>query len=125
MEYGEFIKSVSERADLEREQAEKASRATLSSLAERLAGGEFTDLASQLPQELQDAVMEAESAGEGHSLSADEFVAVVARRESAGIEEARPHVKAVLTTVRDAVTQGEFDDLLSQLPDDFRELVEA
>ena len=125
MEYGEFIKSVSEQANLERDQAEKATRAALSTLAERLAGGEFTDLATQLPQELQEAVLEAERAGEGRSLSADEFVAVVARRESAGVEEARPHVKAVLATVRDAVTPGEFDDLLSQLPSDFRELVEA
>lgn len=125
MQYGQFIQSVSERANLEREEAEKASRATLSALAERLAGGEFTDLASQLPQELHDAVVKDDRAGEGHSLSADEFVAVVAMRESAGVEEARPHVKAVLTTVRDAVTQGEFDDLLSQLPDDFRALVET
>lgn len=125
MQYGRFITSVFERAELDRDQAEKATHATLSTLAERLRGGEYTDLASQLPQELQDAVLEAERAGEGRSLSAEEFVAIVAKRESAGIDEAGPHVKAVLTTVRDAITQGEFDDLLSQLPDDFAELVET
>jgi uncharacterized protein (DUF2267 family) len=30
---------------------------------------------------------------------------------------------ATMTTVREAVTPGEFDDITSQLPQDYRELV--
>jgi uncharacterized protein (DUF2267 family) len=33
-------------------------------------------------------------------------------------------VRAVLTTLRDAVTHGEFDDVMSQLPKEFQELVQ-
>ena len=51
--YDEFIKQVQGRGHVEsREEAERATRATLQTLAERLAGGEPHDLASQLPPEL-------------------------------------------------------------------------
>lgn len=53
MKYDEFIKEVQERGHMvSRESAEEAARATLRTLAERLAGGEPHDLASQLPEEL-------------------------------------------------------------------------
>jgi uncharacterized protein (DUF2267 family) len=40
--------------------------------------------------------------------------------ECAGVAELA--VDAVLVTLRDAVTPGEFDDVLSQLPQDFKRL---
>src|SRR5947209_11217991 len=53
MKYDEFISQVQHRAKLNsREDAVRASSATLETLGERLAGGEAKDLASQLPQEL-------------------------------------------------------------------------
>ena len=57
MKYGEFIKEVQDRGHMDsREEAEKATRATLEALAERLAGGEPHDLASQLPPELAPSI---------------------------------------------------------------------
>jgi uncharacterized protein (DUF2267 family) len=53
MRYDELIGQVRERGRLDsREEAERATRAVLETLGERLAGGEPHDLASQLPQEL-------------------------------------------------------------------------
>jgi uncharacterized protein (DUF2267 family) len=53
----------------------------------------------------------------------DEFVRRVAERGDVALDEARSGAAAVLTTVREAVTPGEFDDVLSQLPQEYRELV--
>ena len=53
MKYDEFIGQVQHRAGLgSHTEAECATRATLETLAERLAGGEAHDLAAQLPPEL-------------------------------------------------------------------------
>ena len=53
MKHDEFIGQVQHRARLSsRGAAERATRATLEPLAERLAGGEADDLAAQLPLEL-------------------------------------------------------------------------
>jgi len=49
LNYDEFISQVQRRANLDsREEAERATRATLETLGERLAGGEAKDLAAQL-----------------------------------------------------------------------------
>jgi uncharacterized protein (DUF2267 family) len=47
----------------------------------------------------------------------------VAERGDVGPDEAGSGAGAVLTTVREAVMPGEFDDVLSQLPQEYRELV--
>jgi uncharacterized protein (DUF2267 family) len=43
--------------------------------------------------------------------------------DGTGAPGSRHVAAAVLITVRDAVTPGEFDDVLSQLPQEYRELV--
>ena len=53
----------------------------------------------------------------------DEFVRRVAQRAHVEPEEARTGAVAVLVTVREAVTSGELHDVLSQLPQEYRELV--
>ena len=53
MKYDEFIKHVQTVAQLDsREEAERATRATLEIIRERVVGDEAKDLASQLPKEL-------------------------------------------------------------------------
>jgi uncharacterized protein (DUF2267 family) len=123
--YEEFIKAVRERAGLDSDQAEKAVRATLNTLAQRLAGGEPKDLASQLPEELKEAVQLTTGAGAGDPLSKEEFVHTVAEREGRPDEEAERDVRAVFATLRDAVTPGEWDDIEAQLGKEYRELVAA
>jgi uncharacterized protein (DUF2267 family) len=123
MQYGEFMKDVRERAGIDEDRAEKAVRATLNTLAQRLAGGEPHDLASQLPEELKETVELTTGEGAGIRWDADEFVAKVAAREGCSPEQAREHVRAIFAALRDAVTPGEFDDITSQLDRSYRELL--
>jgi uncharacterized protein (DUF2267 family) len=123
MQYGEFMKDVRERAGIDEDRAEKAVRATLNTLAQRLAGGEPHDLASQLPEELKETVELTAGEGAGIRWDADEFVAKVAAREGCSPEQARDHVRAIFAALRDAVTPGEFDDIVSQLDRSYAELL--
>jgi uncharacterized protein (DUF2267 family) len=125
VKYNEFMQSVRERGGLDDDQADKAVRATLNTLAQRLAGDEPYDLAAQLPEELKLTTIFTTEAGFGHDLSAQQFVETVAHREGCPAEPARRHVQAVMSTLRDAVTDGEWDDIESQLGSDYRELVGA
>jgi uncharacterized protein (DUF2267 family) len=121
MKYDEFIESVRRRTGLPREAAEKLTHATLQVLAERISGGEAEDLQAQMPKDLKEdlAVPKEEPA---QSFGAAEFTRRVADR--AGLDQAAAQIgaAAVLATIRDAVTPGEFDDVLSQLGREFAAL---
>ncbi len=79
MKHDEFIGQVQYRARLSsRGDAERATRATLETLAERLAGGETNDLASQLPREIGEHLRR-EWSGIGERFSLDEFFRRVRR----------------------------------------------
>jgi uncharacterized protein (DUF2267 family) len=120
MKYDEFIARVAENVGVSSAEAEKLTSATLETLAERISGGEARDLAAQLPLPLQDALLPASEEAEGFSFK--EFVRRTAERAGMDAGVAEIAVDAVLVTLRDAVTPGEFDDVLSQLPQDFKRL---
>ena len=121
MDYATFTRTTAERAGLPEETAERIEHAPLQTLADRITGGEAQDLAAQLPRPLQDDLRPPRK--EAEAFDVDEFVRRVAERGDVGPDEARSGAAAVLTTVREAVTPGEFDDVLSQLPQEYRELV--
>jgi uncharacterized protein (DUF2267 family) len=56
-------------------------------------------------------------------MSLADFVRRVAEREGAAPEEAREYARAVLRTLREAISEKEFDDLFAELPDEYAELV--
>ncbi len=121
MDYAELVGRIEDTSGLDTEGAEQALAATLTTLAERISEEEANDLASQLPGEVKGQLMGAPADGE--VFSADEFVKRVADREG-GVppDEARTHAEAVLVTLREAISGGEFEDILLQLPDDYLEL---
>ena len=121
MDYQTFTRTAAERAGLPVDTAAPVEPATRQTLADRISGGEAQDLAAQLPQPLQDDLRQ--TGEEAEAFDVDEFVRRVAQRAHVDPEEARTGVVAVLVTVREAVTPGEFDDVLSQLPQEYRELV--
>jgi uncharacterized protein (DUF2267 family) len=121
MDYATFTRTTAERAGLPEETAERIEHATLQTLVDRITGGEAQDLAAQLPRPLQDDLRPPRK--EAEAFDVDEFVRRVAERGDVGPDEARSEAATVLTTVREAVTPGEFDDVLSQLPKEYRELV--
>ena len=126
MQYQEFLQrvqeqiSASEPATQTQRAAEQAITATLQTLSERLTGGEATDLAAQLPEELK-APLE-RSAEEAERFSLEEFYERVAEREGVDLETARNHASAVMSVLRLAVTPGQLDDLMAQLPSEFNVL---
>lgn len=89
-------------------------------LAERLSGGEAKDVASQLPAELQEPLLTAAQTAEAYGV--EEFLRRLAQRLDATEETARWDASAVLSTVADAVSGGDLNQLLSQLPTAYVEL---
>ena len=127
MQYPELLRRVEEQIatahpdDDTRRAAEVAITATLETLNERLTGGEAEDLAAQLPKEVQPALRPKTEEAEAFSL--EEFYRRVAEREGVDIETARIDAEAVMRTLREAVTPGELDDVLAQLPAEFNMLL--
>ena len=121
MEYHQFLKEVQEKAMLEsRDEALRATRATLETLGERLMGGEKDDLASQLPRELQESLQHVSEASKKMNL--EEFIQTVGEKEGISIGRPRDHIQAVIQVLREAVSPGEFQDVMAQLPDEYRDL---
>jgi uncharacterized protein (DUF2267 family) len=116
-----FIDSVAQRAGVSRDVAETLARVTLEVLADRISGGEARDLLAQLPKPLKDEVLI--KSEEAEAFDVPEFVRRVAARAHVDEDTARAGAVATLVTVREAVTPGEFDDITSQLPQEYRELV--
>ena len=116
----QFIAEVRTLTELDNnEDAEKAIRATLETLKERLAGNEPSNLAAQLPPEIAAFV---EGEGEREAFSVQEFYERVAQKEGTNSEEAVKHARAVATVLQTAVTGGELEDVRSQLGNDYEEL---
>jgi uncharacterized protein (DUF2267 family) len=116
----EFVKRVQERGALgSREEAERAIKATLETLKQRLAGNEPDNLAAQLPEDLADP-LRGEGGREGFALA--EFYRRVAEKE--GVDESRAirDARAVALVLQEAVTTGEMDDVRHQLKNEYAEL---
>ncbi|NJC65356.1 DUF2267 domain-containing protein [Planosporangium flavigriseum] len=121
MKYDIFINTVAVLARVPREQAEVLAATTLQTLAERITEAEAHDLASELPKALQ--VPLRANRGPAEQFGIQEFVHRVAQRAGVDTAQALDAVRAVLTTVHEAVSHGEFQDIMAQLPQEFRDLV--
>lgn len=125
MQHDEFIGQVQNRAQLSsRGDAEVATRAVLETLGERLAGGEPDNAAAQLPKGIAD-YLEHEWSGVGASFSLDEFFQRVSQREQVEMPQAVYHTRVVMEVLGEAVSQGEMNDIRSQLPPEFEPLFEG
>ncbi|MGW5032898.1 DUF2267 domain-containing protein [Streptomyces nigra] len=124
MDEREFVRTVAERTGLGREEAADLTRATLETLAHRLSPGEARDLVTELPEGLADAVRRGTTdriERFGHTDS----VQRVAQRTMLKEEEADRGVRTVLAVLREAISEKEFTDLMSQLGTDFSQAVES
>jgi uncharacterized protein (DUF2267 family) len=121
----EFIAQVRQRARLaSREEAVNATRATLETLAERLAGKEVEHLAAQLPSELA-SYLKAKRNNTGESYTIDEFFRRVSTREGVPVSTASFHARVVIGLLCEIVTMGEIQDIRAQLPPDFARLFQV
>ena len=122
MKYEEFIAQVRHRADLaSTEEAERATQATLETLAGRLRGNEAEHLAAQLPPEIG-MYLQPYYAGIGDSYPLEEFFYRVSQREGVALEEAMYHARVICALLAEVVSVGEIDDVRAQLPPDFAQL---
>ncbi|MFG3256978.1 DUF2267 domain-containing protein [Streptomyces sp. NPDC048172] len=122
MTYGEFLVRVRERASCtDREESERITGAVAVLLGTRLQANSARHLAAQLPGELTAPLTRA--GGGAETWTEAEFLERV--REATGAESAeaaRQQAEAVCCTVRDTVTGGELNKLISQLPSGYAPL---
>ncbi|REF01027.1 DUF2267 domain-containing protein [Thermomonospora umbrina] len=127
MKHDEFIGLVQNRARLSsRGEAERACRATLETLGERVPEGLADKLAAQLPHEIGEHLRRTEvygGLGTGERFGRRDFIVRVAAR--AGVDERKASflARSVLEVVNEA-TQGKITSKVGEsLPPDIRELV--
>lgn len=114
MRYDEFLAQVREHGEYaDQGEADRTTRAVLSLLGQRLVDGERKDLAAQLPEQLQNEVL---SAPPQEAFGVEEFLRRLAQELSATEETARWDASAVLTTLAEAVSGGQLNQILTQLP---------
>jgi uncharacterized protein (DUF2267 family) len=130
MQHDEFIGQVQQRAALRsRGDAERATRATLETLAERVPAGLATNLAAQLPVEIGEHLRRTVPLGfensTGERFDGREFIARVAARSTAD-EPLAAYLTRVVCEVTDEATQGMVSEQVAEvLPDDVRRFVTA
>lgn len=130
MQHDEFIGLVQSRAQLpSRGDAERATRATLETLGERIPGGLATNLAAQLPEEIGEHLRRTLPYGledtPGERFDAAEFVARVADRATADEPQAAYFARVVCEVVDEATQGGMLGKVAESLPEDVRQLVTA
>ncbi len=122
MKHDEFIKHVQSLAQLNsREEAERATRATLEVLKERIVGDEASQLAAQLPQEFKQYLQGREGEN-GQYFRLEEFIKRMSEKEGVEPTAAAIHIRAVFAVLQDAVTPGELADVRANLSEDYEEL---
>jgi uncharacterized protein (DUF2267 family) len=124
MQYNEFVGQVQNQARLaSQDEALKAIRATLSVLAQRLAGGEPHDLGASLPEEIGRFLQTESTQAERFDL--DEFFRRVSEKEDVDLPDSVHHARVVMAVVQQAVPQGEIEDVRAQLPEEYNPLFDS
>ena len=129
MQHDEFIGQVQQRArQSSRGDAERASRATLETLGERIPEGLADNLAAQLPHEIGEHLRRTEihgGAGTGERFDRGDFIERVASR--AGVDEPQAaYLARVVVEVVDEATEGAvMPKIRDSLPPDIRSLISA
>ncbi|WP_433528057.1 DUF2267 domain-containing protein [Micromonospora sp. CA-263727] len=108
MRFPLFVDAVSRRSGLPPDQAATVARAVLQTVVERMASDPTTDPTGYLPAELSDAP-------DTGSSPAD-FLYQVGRRAGVDQQTAGAGAAAVFATLREAVTVGEFREMVARLP---------
>ncbi len=129
MQHDEFIGLVQDRARLSsRGDAERATRAVLETLGERIPEGLAGNLAAQLPHEIGEHLRRTEvyaGAGTGERFDRPDFIARVAERAGIHDPQAAYLTRAVAEVVDEATQGALMAKLTDSLPADIRGLVTA
>jgi uncharacterized protein (DUF2267 family) len=122
MQTQEFLGHVQSRARLPTlDDALRATRATLTTLAERLGPDEARQLGAQLPSEIKLCLTDG-SMSAPERFTSDEFLLRICAREGVDLPQSTHHARAVIDVLTEAVSPGEISDVVQRLPDDYRRL---
>jgi len=112
----EFVRKVQERLGMATEaEAMAASKSVLAATADRITQPEAKDLACQLPKELGDLVRG--RGGPVQKMDAETFIhRIQSDLDLANEEQASEVTQAVFSVLKEAVSEGEWEDVVSQLP---------
>jgi uncharacterized protein (DUF2267 family) len=121
-----FITAVRLGAGLDRPAAERAAQAVLTTLCERISGGQADDVAQRLklPEGFIPSTLTLPSRP-ADRFGLDEFLRRAAEREQADGDVARAHASTVLNALRLVLPPKEFADIVDQLPGEIEQLVSA
>jgi uncharacterized protein (DUF2267 family) len=121
--YAAFLGDL-EKKGLARPLAEKTAQAVLCALEQRLMDSEARHLEAQLPLKMRALLQRCpRHAGQPpRKFGRAEFLRVIADELGCDVDEAERLARAVLTTVRDHISEGEAEDVIGQLPQDLRTL---
>jgi uncharacterized protein (DUF2267 family) len=121
VKYDQMVKAVKERAGLgDSAEAERTLRVVVQALSDRLLGGEADDLLAQLPEPLKSEIKVTPLAD---PMNPQEFLERVGRDLGLPEDEARDRVRAVFSTLHDAVTEGEWEEVVGQLDRKYADLI--
>jgi uncharacterized protein (DUF2267 family) len=120
MSYNDFVDNVRRQAGLDSiDKAERITAAALETLGERVYRSEREDLGSQLPKQLREHLFKRLDT---EPFELEEFYNRVSSRADVGYPTAVELSRIVMGVLQKAVSEGEMEDVLSQLPNNFREL---
>lgn len=126
MIHDEFIGHVQNRARLSsRGEAERATQATLQTLAERLTPGAAENLASQLPPQIRRYMLDRRDMEAAEAFSLDDFFHKVSEREGVDLPKSVHHARCVIDVLTEAVSPGQIEKVRRQLPDGWASLFES
>jgi uncharacterized protein (DUF2267 family) len=123
MDQKQFARAVAERSRLSREESADITRAVLEGLAEQLSEGEARRLAIGLPVVPEQAPRRRRKGA--HPVKLHDFVRQLSERAGLAEDDARAGTGAVLTVLREVLSEEEYRHLMSQLPAEYSGLVEA
>ena len=120
MQFEEFIGRVQVQARLKRDESISISQAVLETLGERLDRKVRNGLEAQLPKELKDFLLARHESTDRYNLS--EFYNRVGARADLKHGDTIERTKQVLSVFRQAIPEGELQDMAESLPREYGEL---
>jgi uncharacterized protein (DUF2267 family) len=125
--YDEFLNRVQEQASLSSlEEARRVTEATLQTLGERIYRSARDDVATQLPVELSNYLLNRAqpevTPRHVERFSLEEFYNRVSARAGLSYTQAVDRAPAVMATLREAISSGEWQDLMEELPAEFDQI---
>ena len=121
MQIDDFISRVQEQTRLDtRGEAIALTKAVLETLGERLDRKVRNGVAAQLPEELKDFLLARGDHTERYDLA--EFYKRVGARADMSDQDASTHTGQVLSVLRQAISEGEVQDILEDLPAEYQQL---